>query len=119
MNERYPFRNLEVWKISISLAERIYKLTGNFPITENYGITSQLRRSSISISNNICEGRGRLTKGEYKHFLGIARGSSYEVSNLIELCLRLQFGKKEELEELYDLNDKISSMLFNLIKTLK
>ena len=75
MNNRYSYKDLEVWHLSISLAEQIAtKLTRNFPREEKFGMISQLRRSAISVSNNISEGKGRLTAGEFRNFLSIARG---------------------------------------------
>jgi four helix bundle protein len=70
------FRDLLVWQKSMDLAVNIYKLTQAFPREETYGLTSQLRRSAVSISSNIAEGQGRLTTGEFRHFLGVARGST-------------------------------------------
>jgi len=119
MNNRYSYKDLEVWHLSISLAEQIYKLTRNFPPEEKFGMISQLRRSAISISNNICEGKGRLTAGEFRNFLSIARGSSYEVNNLLELSLRFGYCKAEEQINLSELNDKISAMLFKLIQNIQ
>ena len=119
MNNRYSYKDLEVWHLSISLAEQIYKLTRNFPREEKFGMISQLRRSAISVSNNICEGKGRLTAGEFRNFLSIARGSSYEVNNLLELSLRFGYCKAEDQINLSELNDKISAMLFKLIQNIQ
>ena len=105
--------------MSISLAEQIYKLTRKFPPDERFGMISQLRRSSVSVSTNICEGKGRLTVGEFRHFLSIARGSAFEVNNLLELSLSLGFCNKEEQEILLELNDKIAAKLFKLIMNIQ
>ena len=119
MNNRYSYKDIEVWHLSISVAEQIYKLTRNFPREEKFGMISQLRRSAVSVSNNISEGKGRLTAGEFRNFLSIARGSSYEVNNLLELSLRLGYCKAEEQINLSELNDKISAMLFKLIQNIQ
>ena len=72
-------RDLLVWQRAIQLSTETYKLTADFPKEEIYGLTSQLRRASVSVASNIAEGYGRGTKGEYKQFLAIARGSNLEL----------------------------------------
>jgi four helix bundle protein len=79
------FRDLMVWQRSMQLAEAVYSLTKEFPHDERYGLTSQIRRSAVSIPSNIAEGRGRLSAGEFKQFLGVARGSNYELQTQLEL----------------------------------
>src|ERR1700689_1496572 len=83
--EQYPeaimapsFRGLVVWQKAKALAVHTYKATADFPRTETYGLISQIRRASVSVSSNIAEGQGRLTSGEFRHFLGQARGSLLE-----------------------------------------
>ncbi len=73
MGHRY--RDLIVWQKARTLTGEIYRVTGNFPKNEVYGLISQLRRAAISVASNIAEGQGRLTKGEFCNFLGQARGS--------------------------------------------
>lgn len=73
------YRDLLVWQRSIQLSVAVYRLTGEFPREELYGLTSQLRRAAVSVASNIAEGYGRGSKGEYTNFLGIARGSVLEV----------------------------------------
>jgi len=75
----HSFRELTVWQRAMQLTVAIYRLTKDFPRKEQYGITSQIRRSTVSIPSNIAEGQGRLTTGEFKQLLGIARGSNFEV----------------------------------------
>ncbi len=69
------YRDLIAWQRAIQLSVAIYKLTGAFPKEEIYGLSSQLRRAGVSIASNIAEGYGRGSSGEYKQFLGMARGS--------------------------------------------
>jgi hypothetical protein len=64
------FRELVVWQRAIQLAVAVYKLSGGFPRDEAYGLTTQIRRASVSIASNIAEGQGRATTGEFRHFLG-------------------------------------------------
>ncbi len=73
------FRELIVWRKSIDLTIDVYRLTRNFPPDERFGITAQVRRAVMSVSNNIAEGHGRATRGEFRNSLSIARGSANEV----------------------------------------
>src|ERR1700691_3462212 len=70
------FRDLLAWQRAIQLSVLIYRLTQVFPREELYGLTSQMRRSAVSVPSNIAEGHGRLSTGEYRQFLGIARGAN-------------------------------------------
>jgi len=78
---------LEVWKEARSLVKTIYEITKSFPTEELYGLTSQIRRCSISIPSNIAEGCGRKTSKESIHFFHIARGSLYELETQMYLAL--------------------------------
>lgn len=85
------FKKLLVWNKAHKFVLEIYKFTMNFPKEELYGITSQLRRATISIPNNIAEGCGRKSKKELLHFLNIAMGSASEAEYLILLSNDLNF----------------------------
>lgn len=91
----YSYKKLIVWQRAIELATEIYSLTNNFPKEELYSLTSQMRRSAISISSNIAEGRYRGTKKDYLHFLRIAYGSGAELESQIEIAKNIY--KKENL----------------------
>ena len=71
------YRDLIVWQRAIQLTLDVYKLTAAFPESEKFGLTNQLRRASVSVASNIAEGYGKSTEGEYKLFLGHARGSNF------------------------------------------
>lgn len=73
------YRELRVWKLGMDLVENVYQITNNFPISELYGLTSQLRRASISVPSNIAEGFGRQSTKEYLHHLSFAQGSISEL----------------------------------------
>lgn len=77
------FRNLKVWEKSHQLTVEIYKATEKFPKHEQYGLTSQLRRASVSVAANIAEGCGRKSDADFGRFLGIAMGSVSELEYLI------------------------------------
>jgi four helix bundle protein len=73
----------------------IYKLTADFPSSERFGLTNQLRRASVSVASNIAEGYGRSTRGEYVLFLGHARGSNCEVQTQLVIAEGLGFGSEQ------------------------
>lgn len=73
------FQDLTVWQRAMEMTVCVYNLTRTFPKDEQYGLVSQLRRASVSVASNIAEGRGRATEGEFRQFLGMAQGSTYEV----------------------------------------
>ena len=85
------FQQLDVYKVADELVKDVYKLTYALPSNEKFGIVSQLRRAAISIPLNVAEGNGRITKGEYKQFLGQARGSLYELEYLLHISKRIGF----------------------------
>ena len=88
------YRDLLVWQRSIQLSVAVYRFTRDFPNAELYGLTSQLRRAAVSVASNIAEGYGRATKGEFRQFIGIARGSILEVQTQLEIAKQLGFGKE-------------------------
>jgi four helix bundle protein len=113
------FRDLEVWQRSMELTVMIYRLTHKFPREEIFGITAQLRRAAISIPSNIAEGQGRLNTREFRHFLGIARGSNCELQTQLEIAHALGYGDQKLLDEAASLSHRIGQMLFKLLSVLK
>ncbi len=87
------FHDLTVWQRAIDLTVCIYKLTQKFPKEETYGLTSQLRRASVSVASNIAEGRGRLNPGEFRQFLGIALGSAFEIQTQLLVARKPRYRK--------------------------
>ncbi len=75
----HNLKELKIWNKAIDLTVDVYKATASFPSEERYGLTSQARRSAVSIPSNIAEGAGRNSNKEFSNFLGIANGSSYEL----------------------------------------
>jgi four helix bundle protein len=112
------FQDLVVWQRAIEMSIAIYELTDSFPQKEIYGLTSQLRRASVSVASNIAEGRGRLTQGEFRHFLGMAQGSNYEVQTQIVIAKRLNFGKSVPLGKAEKLSVEVGKMLSALIASI-
>ena len=103
----------------MDLAEAVYLLTKLFPKDELFGLTAQLRRASVSVSSNIAEGQSRITRGEFVHFLSIARGSNAEVTSQLILARRLHLGEEILITRAESLTTEISKMLTALISTLK
>ena len=113
------FEELIVWQRAIELAAQIYELTKPFPKEELFGLTSQLRRASVSVSSNIAEGQARHSRGEFIHFLGIARGSNSEVRSQLALIRRLRLGEILQIANCEAFTVEIDKMLNALIVTLK
>jgi len=112
------FQDLLVWQRAIEMSTAIYELTETFPSKEIYGLSSQLRRASVSVASNIAEGRGRLTQGEFKHFLGLAQGSNYEVQTQLIIAKRLNFGESAPLCKAESLSVEVGKMLSALIVSI-
>ena len=113
------YHELIVWQRAIELTVCIYKLTRFFPKEELYGLISQMRRASVSIASNIAEGRGRITPGEFRQFLGLAQGSTYELQTQLLVARKLGMGSDETLNEAELLSDEVSKMLGSFIQTLR
>jgi four helix bundle protein len=112
------FRNLVVWQRAMQLTEAVYRLTRDFPRDEQFGVTSQIRRSAVSIPSNVAEGQGRQSIGEFKQFLGVARGSICEVQTQLEIARTLKFGSPKSIDQAMALSDEVRKMLFGLLASL-
>ena len=113
------FRDLVVWQRSIETALAVYRLTQKFPREETYGLTSQMRRAAVSISSNIAEGHGRLTTGKYRQFLGVARGSNFELQTQLEIARALELGDSNQLVETENLSREVGKMIFGVLEGIK
>ena len=96
------YTSLNVWKEAKSLVTSVYKLTQKFPSTENYGLTSQIRRCAVSVPSNIAEGCGRNHTKDSIQFFYISRGSLYELETQLHISLDLEYINQEELEKILD-----------------
>jgi four helix bundle protein len=112
------FKDLLVWQKAIDLAEKVYLLTNDFPKEEKFGLQSQIRRCVVFISSNIAEGAGRNSKNEFRHFLSISLGSSYELETQLILANRFIYISKEELEVILVKLDEVQKMIAGLSKSL-
>ena len=110
------FRTLEVWKKSHELSLAIYRETRGFPREELFGLTSQIRRASTSISANIAEGCGRGSDADFARFLQIAFGSASELDSHLLLSRELEFLNEKEYQQIYERILEIRRMLSSLIR---
>ena len=110
--------NLEVWKVAHQLTMQVYKITEGFPKTEQFGLTSQVRRSASSVPTNIIEGQARQYKKEFIQFLYISKGSLEETNYHLFLAKDLGYITNEQYTVLHDLCTRIKMMLFKLIKSM-
>lgn len=113
------YRDLIVWQKSMDLIEALHPALLKLPREELFGLNSQLRKSSLSVASNISEGHDRNSKGEFLHFLGIARGSLAEVQTQIHVAGRLKYWSIAEVETFLSRTYEISKMLTALMKSLK
>jgi len=113
------FKKLKVWQKAHRLTLDVYQASANFPREELYGLTSQIRRSCLSIPSNIAEGCGRGSDTDFARFLQISMGSSSEVEYLLILSRDLQILTSDVYETLSDEVIQVKRMLTSLIKTLK
>ena len=113
------YRELFVWQKAKALATETYRFTESFPRIETYGLTSQMRRAAVSVASNIAEGQGRLTTGEFVHFLGQARGSLLELETQIAIACDLAYLKMGQVEELSGEIYQVLGLLNRLIDSLR
>jgi four helix bundle protein len=112
------YRDLIVWQKSIELVLEIYRATRGFPKTETYGLVSQLRRAAVSVPSNIAEGHARLSTGEFKQFLGHARGSLMEIETQILISRKLGHIDSVQSTILFNRAAEIGKVLNGLLSSL-
>ncbi len=115
----HSYRDLVVWQKAKVLSVRIYRITEVFPKSEIYGLTSQMRRASVSVVSNIAEGQGRLTKGEFLQFLGNARGSLFELETQLEIALELRYVSSEVQKKTSEQMAEVRRLLIGLMDSLR
>ena len=113
------YRDLLVWQASVELATRCYKVTAEFPSGELYGMTSQIRRASVSVAANITEGHGRDGTGNFLQFLRVAQRSLKELETHIVICGRVGLVDGHTADALQAQCDEIGRMLRSLIRNLE
>ncbi|RKR11455.1 four helix bundle protein [Flavobacterium sp. 90] len=113
------FRKLLIWQKSMSLITKIYFSTNKFPKEEIFGLTSQIRRSSVSISSNIAEGSGRESDKDFLRFLNISVGSLFEMQTQLEIAKNITYLNEQEFNNLYEDSREVERMLVSFIKKIK
>ena len=113
------FRDLDVWKDGIALAEAVYETTRSFPEDERFGLTSQLRRAAVSVPSNIAEGWGRNSRADYLRFLHIARGSLFEVATQVEIAQRVGLLAEDQADRIEQVGTLCGKRLNRLITSLR
>lgn len=114
----HNLKELKIWNKAIDLTVEVYKATASFPKEEVYGLTSQIRRSAVSIPSNISEGAGRNSNKEFIHFLGIANGSSYELQTQLIISNKLNLISDLTLQPLLKEVEEIQKMTYKFQNTL-
>ena len=113
------YKDLIVWKSSMNLVLDIYRISSVFPKSEQLILTSQMRRSAISVPSNIAEGWSRNSARSFNYFLKIASGSTSELMTQVEIALRLNYLPPEKANEITLKGNKISKMLIALIRKVE
>jgi four helix bundle protein len=113
------YRDLIVWQKAIAMVTEVYRSTHCFPREETYGLTSQLRRAAVSVASNIAEGQGRLSRREFRQFLGQARGSLIEMETQVVIAGNLGYLAPETSKLLMDRSGEVSRLLHRLIESLQ
>ncbi|UZH54472.1 four helix bundle protein [Salinimicrobium tongyeongense] len=112
------FKELKVWHKAIYLVTETYLKSAAFPKEELYGLTSQIRRSAVSIPSNIAEGCGRKTNKDFANFLGLALGSAFEFETQLIICRNLNFIQEQDFEYFEKEVHHIQNMIIKLQSTL-
>jgi four helix bundle protein len=112
------YRELIVWQKAMALARQAYALSQGLPKAEAYGLLSQIRRAAVSVPSNIAEGHGRLTDSQFRHFLGTARGSLYEMQTQLELAGDLGYLDEGLVGELMERGWEVARLINGLLSVL-
>lgn len=119
MKKIQSYRDLDVWQLAMNLVEEIYRISRNFPADEAFGLTSQIKRSVVSVPANIAEGHGRAHLNEFLRFLSIARGSLTETETHLLIAERLGFVTPVDTESTWALSQSVGRLLNGLTSALK
>jgi len=113
------FRSLNIWNEGLAVVKDVYKLAAQLPDEEKFGLKSQISRSAVSIPSNIAEGCGRSSQKEFKRFLEIALGSSYELETQLIIIQEMSLISEIGIPEIIDKINKLQKMINSLITKLK
>jgi len=112
------FRDLFIWQKAMSVVTKTYEFTQNFPKEELFGLTSQIRRSAISIPSNIAEGFGRESNKEFSRFLNIGFSSLFEFQTQIEIAKNIHYLNENDFKTLYDDTRELEAMIVSFSKKI-
>ena len=115
----FRFEKLDVWQKAVDFADRVYVVTCGFPVEERFGLTSQMRRASVSISSNIAEGSGRSSNKDFAHFVEVGYGSLMEAVSQTQVAFRQSFLNEGDRGVLYVSAEKLARMLSGLRTSLR
>lgn len=113
------YKDLIAWQRGVDLVAEVYRATGRFPKSEQFGLVNQLRRAAVSVPSNIAEGQGRLSAPEFRQFLGHARGSLSEVYTQIVIAQRLEYLREDDANLLFSKLDELGRLLNGLIRSIE
>ena len=114
----HNFRNMQIWKDAMDLAQAVYEISEQLPTKETYGIISQMTRAAVSVPSNIAEGSGRSNK-DFAHFLSIALGSLFELNTQILLSERIGYIDNKQSLELQGKADKLQMMISGFKRSIE
>ena len=112
-------RKLRAFELADRLAVEVYTLTAGFPKSEQFGLTSQMRRAAVSVASNIVEGCARHTEADFLHFLDVAYGSCREVGYQLSLAFKLEFSKRQTHEAVFKTCEETAKVLNGLLHALR
>ena len=112
------YRDLVAWQKAMDLVVEVYRLTQRFPRDEQFGLTNQLRRASVSVPSNIAEGQGRRLQKQFAMFLRVARGSVQEVETQLLIAERLGYVESDQLDAVRACAQEVSRLVSGLIKAV-
>lgn len=116
---KHNFKNLNIWKLALDLANEVYNLTDQFPKNEEFGLKSQLRRCSVSVASNIAEGSSRSSNKDFNRFLEISLGSLYELQTQIIISSNRNYFDLEKLDNIENKIIELQRMISGFQKKLQ
>jgi four helix bundle protein len=119
MKLKHNFKNLKVWQKSVDLAVKVYQMTGIFPSEEKFGMTSQMRRSSVSIPSNVAEGSERNSSKAFTNCLDISLGESFELETQTIIANRVGLLDQKQFDDLNQELDEIQKMIIGFKATVE
>ncbi len=114
----FRFESLEIWRLAVKYASKVYDVTDSFPQKEVFGLTQQIKRAAVSVSLNIAEGSGRDSNKDFKRFLGMAVSSIFEVVSGFAIALDREYVTKRNDQEIYNDSEVLAKKINSFRSTL-